>query len=163
MVDDNFLKITEDTVYGKFLGGCCYAGFPIDKIITISLNEQIFIQLFGIMFVTEDFTSYEVAFSWELSDIEECAFRYSRDDLKKLSSAKIDWDQEDFLSVGLNTHIQSDRHILSVNTVNTYITEQNKKQVYDFLANFKHVFDNFFLQADSLYTKHKEINDSFFH
>jgi len=156
------LKITENTYYGKLLGGCCYAGLPISKTITIQLSDEVYIELDAYMFINEDL-NYYVGFTWTDShDWKDLPFSYLRDDFKKIV-AKINgddfdwnWEKEAFLDMFYGENIMNDEPVFCLNNVKIKLTDENQERIKAFLNQMKQIMVNFLKEAEMLYISRKD-------
>lgn len=156
----DFLKITEETWYGKPLGGCCYAGIPMDKIIRIQLSDQVRLELNMYMFITEDL-SYDVRFDWgSAPDWKSCHYIYKRttfqDKVQEISTwTEKDWTDNSFIDISIDNDHETEV-FLRIGPVRIHVTD-NKVLIMDFLERFKVLLNKLLGETEELYHKQKYI------
>lgn len=159
---DNFLNISNSTHYGKLLGGCVYAGLPLDTVITIQMGNNVYVELNCYMFITEEL-DYYVNFCWDdcnVCDWKNCKFKYMRDDLKKIisqvSEESFNWEEDSFLGVSLGSNIMTDEPRLTLNGTHITITNENSQKIKQFLIQFVEQVNKFANNAETLYVNRQE-------
>jgi hypothetical protein len=154
----NFLQITtEDSWKGKPLGGPCYAGLPIDKLATIRLNDDIYMEFNMYMFVLEDL-DYELRFSWGDCEWRDCPYKFRKDVWKTQVAQfcdKPDWGN--IIGLIYNTNLNNDDAVLYVDNVIVKITDANLSKIKEFSNELKKIVIEFGDEAEELYIKQKDI------
>ena len=151
----DFLKITEETWYGKPLGGCCYGGVPMDKIIRIQLSDLIHLELNMYMFVTEDL-SYDVRFDWgSAPEWKDCHYKYERTTfqnmVQKVSTyTENDWNNNSVIDITI------EEVYLQIGPVRIRVTDDNRVLIMDFLERFKVFLQKLLGETEELYHKQKD-------
>jgi len=147
------ITIEEEKDYGKLLGGRIYAGFPIEMDYYIKFGDLLFMHLNACMIIKETL-DYAVILNWGLADGWE--FQYSGQEFKK-AIQECDFDDTSFLGVGYDEDISSERRILTVDTLRICVTEENRKELANFLRDFLEKIKAFSQEMEAYYEKNKEL------
>ncbi len=143
--------IEETKHYGKLMGGCNYAGFPIDANYRIKFGPYVYVNLNACMVITESL-DYEVIFDWgSAGHWNQYKYRFSGEEFKK------HMDNPSFLGIGLTEDIITDDPILEVGELSVLVTDDNREQIYQFLNNFKVRMKALSEEIETYYHNHEDL------
>jgi hypothetical protein len=149
------IVIKEEKFYGKLLGGCVYAGFPIENDIRICLGKFMFMELSTKMTITEAL-EYKIILDWG-SDTSwgNYKYKFSKESMKELL-ANIDYKNDNFLGISIGEDIDNDdAPVLMINNLTVQITNENREAIYNFLDNFSSKIKELYEEIDKYYDDHK--------
>jgi hypothetical protein len=141
------IKIIKEEFYGKLLGGCNYAGFPIMIDYHITYNDTFFMILKSFMSIDESL-EYKVSFDWGHNEWNSYKYNFSGKELKEYIE-ECDYS-DDFLGVGFN-------EFFTIENVNIFVTEQNRESVNQFLDDFLKEIKSLYKEIDEYYKTHENI------
>ena len=152
------IAIKEYKSYGKLLGGCVYAGFPIDVDIRVCFAESIFMELNMKMIIKESL-EYQIIANWGSDTVDmtwvDYKYSYSKESMKQLLD-NINYNNLGLLGVSIEEDIMEDLPLLVINNLNVHITNENRKNIYDFLNNFTAKIKELYEEINKYYDDHEQ-------
>lgn len=165
--------ITEESWYGKHLGGGCYAGFPLNRIIRIDLSNvhlgnvhlgnvhpgNVHLELTMYMCMTKDL-SYDVTFDWDFDSNSDLSFHYNysqstfQNNIQQMSTwTEKDWTNNSFIDITIDNNAEPEK--LQLGPIHICITEENKNIIMNFLERFKESMQKLLMETEELYHTQK--------
>lgn len=142
-------KIDTEMVYGKLLGGCLYAGMPIDMTMYIRLNKYMLIEKQFILCFDEEgdmrfLVSNKYLEDWhDMLELSPEAFEVALTTLKEFDVEYYEnYKDEQFFRIG---------------ELKIVVTEQTKPYIEEFIRNYTRVLRDFYDTSINYYNKHIDI------
>lgn len=142
------IQIEESKFYGKLLGGCVYAGYPIHIFYTIKFGD-LFVTFDGYMYIDESL-DYKLEFTWD--SIRN--FTFSDSELE--TGIKECNFEKEFLDICYSEHMTGER-ILCIDDLSIFVTEQNKDSLEKFLQDLLNRIENFRIECKDYYKRYEHI------
>ena len=139
------------TTNGKLLGGCCYAGFPIDANYRIKFGPHLYMELNACMIITESL-DYQVILDWGAApEWTKYEYRFSIEEFDEHIC------EPSFLGIEQTEDIMTDDPILQVNRLNITITIDNREQIDEFINDFRSRMKALSMEMKSYYHTHEDL------
>lgn len=152
------------TDHGKLLGGCIYAGFPLERTIDIHIkgisNTTIYVRYDLILAISEElepcfmFTNVNKN-DWK--DYDKLLKDEFHNQINLLGKKFDETYMFDFFGVVLSEDIFTEKMILEIGSVIIEYNENTKTQIDEFLKSFIKCMTDFYNDAIDLYNKKIDI------